>query len=121
MTEKTQPKKRGRPPFQPTEEERQQVTRMAVAGITHEQIALCVRNGIDADTLKKHFKQELATSKIKAIANLAGNLYQRAMAGDTTSSIFYLKTQGGWKETTRNEVTGADGGPVVLWGGKPDD
>lgn len=107
MTDKT-PKKRkvGRPAFEATDEEREQVTRMAIAGITHEQMALCIRNGIDADTLKKHFKEELATSKTKAIANLAGNLYQRAMEGGTAESIFYLKTQGGWKETQVNEHAG---------------
>ena len=37
--------------------------------------------------------------KAKAIAHVANGLLQRARAGDTTSSIFYLKTQAGWRET----------------------
>lgn len=38
--------------------------------------------------------------KAKAIAHVANGLLQRARAGCTTSSIFYLKTQAGWRETT---------------------
>jgi hypothetical protein len=51
--------------------------------------------------------------KAKAIAHVANGLLQKARAGDTTSAIFYLKTQAGWRETDRIEHTGADGGPVT--------
>jgi hypothetical protein len=37
--------------------------------------------------------------KAKAIAHVAHGLLQKARAGDTTSAIFYLKTQAGWRET----------------------
>ncbi|PWE30003.1 hypothetical protein DDZ14_16320 [Maritimibacter sp. 55A14] len=37
--------------------------------------------------------------KAKAIAHVANGLLQKARAGDTTSTIFYLKTQAGWWET----------------------
>ncbi len=36
--------------------------------------------------------------KAKAIASVASNLVNKARNGDTTASIFYLKTQAGWKE-----------------------
>ena len=39
---------------------------------------------------------------------------QKALAGDTTSAIFFLKTQARWRETERHEITGADGGPLEL-------
>ena len=39
--------------------------------------------------------------KAKAIAHVARGLLQRARDGDTVSSIFYLKTQAGWRETDR--------------------
>lgn len=37
--------------------------------------------------------------KAKAIGKVAQGLLQKALAGDTTSSIFYLKTQARWRET----------------------
>lgn len=42
--------------------------------------------------------------KAKAIAHVANGLLQKARAGDTTSAIFYLKTQAGWRETMAPEV-----------------
>ena len=44
--------------------------------------------------------------KAKAIAHVARGLLQKARAGDTVSSIFFLKTQAGWRETDRLEHAG---------------
>lgn len=41
--------------------------------------------------------------KAKAIAHVANGLLQKARSGCTTSSIFYLKTQAGWRETANIE------------------
>ncbi len=51
--------------------------------------------------------------KARAIGAIAQSLIQKARGGDTTSMIFYLKTQAGWRETDRLEHTGAEGGPVT--------
>ena len=53
--------------------------------------AICDR---DADVLERYER-----GKAKAIAHVANGLLQKARSGCTTSSIFYLKTQGGWRET----------------------
>lgn len=50
--------------------------------------------------------------KAKAIANIASNLMSQAQQGNTAASMFYLKTQAGWKETDRKEITGVDGNPI---------
>ena len=56
--------------------------------------------------------------KSKAIGNVAKNLIAQAQAGNVSAAIFYLKTQAGWKETQVNEITGADGQPILVkWGG----
>lgn len=102
--------KGGRPPFVPTEDETKLVGSMAAVGITHEQIALVIRDGIDADTLKKHFKDVLRTSKVKAHAKIGAEIYTRAIQGDTTLLIFYAKTQMGWKEGIDLNLSGEVGG-----------
>lgn len=38
--------------------------------------------------------------KARAVGAIAQSLIAKARAGDTTSMIFYLKTQAGWRETT---------------------
>jgi len=52
--------------------------------------------------------------KSKAIGNVAKNLISQAQAGNVSAAIFYLKTQAGWKETQVNEITGADGQPLIV-------
>lgn len=52
--------------------------------------------------------------KAKAIGTVAQGLLQKARDGDTTSAIFYLKTQAGWRETQKLEHSGPDGIPLNL-------
>ncbi len=61
----------------------------------------------DADVSERYKR-----GKAKAIGAIAQSLIAKARAGDTTSMIFYLKTQGGWPETQAIEHSGPDGGPV---------
>jgi hypothetical protein len=95
--------------FVPTDEERKQVEAMAGYGVPHEQIACIIREGIDADTLKKHFKKELSQGKAKASAKIGQTLFQKATTGDTTAAIFWAKTQMGWSEKNALELTSPDG------------
>lgn len=103
--------------FRPTPEERKQVEAMAGYGVPHEQIATLIgEDGIDADTLKKHFRKELAQGKAKANAKVGQTLFQKATAGDTTAAIWWSKTQMGWKDTQAHEISGPDGSAVkVQW------
>lgn len=57
--------------------------------------AICAR---DPEVLERYKR-----GKAKAIAHVANGLLQKARNGCTTSSIFYLKTQAGWRETERIE------------------
>jgi len=92
---------RTKPSFKPTDDERKLVEQMSAVGIPHESIALVLRDGIDDKTLRKHFRRELDTAKIKANAKIGGGLFNKAMAGDTASLIFWAKTQMGWSETVK--------------------
>jgi|TARA_R110000851_G_scaffold329748_1_gene501933 hypothetical protein len=98
--------KRGPPTFKPTDEERDLVEQMCKVGIPQESICRVIRDGIDDKTLRKHFRRELDTSKIKANVAVAGALYNKAVNGDTGAQIFWAKTQMGWKEKSEIEHSG---------------
>jgi hypothetical protein len=102
----------GRPAFVPTDAERKQVEALSGYGLPLEQIAVLVREGIDADTLRKHFATELVSGKAKANGQVGKTLFQKVMAGDTTAAIWWSKTQMRWAETQKHELTGADGAPL---------
>ena len=46
--------------------------------------------------------------RARAVGSIAQSLVTKARAGDTTPVIFFLKTQGGWRETLEVETREAD-------------
>lgn len=102
----------GRSTFKPTEDQKDLVMQLAAFGLRHTDIALFIKNSngqsISEPTLLKNFKDELDTGKLKANVRVAQTLYKKAINGDTTSIIFWLKSQAGWKDQ-RVELTGKDG------------
>jgi hypothetical protein len=91
----------GRPKYQPDAKARAQVEAMAAYGAPQEDIARVV--GVDAKTLRKHFREELDTGHVKANARVAESLFRKACADGpnaVTAAIFWLKTRAGWKETS---------------------
>ena len=53
------------------------------------------------DEIAERYKK----GKARAIGAIAQTLISKARAGDTTSMIFYLKTQAGWRETAGLQVS----------------
>jgi len=102
----------GRPAFEPTDAERKQVQSLSGVGLPIEQIAVLVRDGIDTDTLRKHFAAELVSGKATANEQVGQTLFQKAIGGDTTAMIWWSKTQMRWSEVQKHELTGADGVPL---------
>jgi hypothetical protein len=99
-------KNSGRKPYEFTQEDRDRVEKMAGVGVGQKQIAALINDGIDEDTLVKHFGKELQQGRAKAHAKVGGKLFQKCMDGDTTSIIFYCKTQMGMREIQSIEHTG---------------
>ena len=99
----------GRQAFTPTKDERSRVEAMSGYGVPIEQIAVLIRDGIDTDTLRKHFHTELQAGKAKANAKIGQTLFQKAVGGDTTAMIWWSKTQMKWAETQKVEHTSPDG------------
>ena len=95
---------------QPDEQSRQLVSDLAVAGIPQERIGRIL--GMTAKTLRKHYRDELDTALDTVIGKVASTLVGKALRGDTTSMIFFLKVRGGehWKE---NKDSGLDAAEVA--------
>jgi hypothetical protein len=80
--------------------QRRQVEAMAAFGVPELNIARVV--GIDAKTLRKHYREELDTGQTKATAKVAESLFRKATSEgpqSVTAAIFWLKTRGGWRES----------------------
>tara|TARA_R100000963_G_C4625403_1_gene91766 strand:+ start:386 stop:763 length:378 start_codon:yes stop_codon:yes gene_type:complete len=90
-----------------TEEQRNMVRQLSGYGITQDQI--CSLLDISRNTLTKYCSPELHIGKAQANAKVAANLFKQATEGNNiTASIFWLKCQAGWKDTSTIEVINAE-------------
>lgn len=96
--------------YVPDDKSRRFVEMMTACGIPQKEI--CSVLSISLDTLQKHYREQLDTGVPKANAQVAQTLYKRALAGDVSCMIFWLKTRAGWRDVSRTEISGPDGGPV---------
>ena len=102
----------GRPAFEPTEAQRENVANMVACGITQEQIALFL--DIDVKTLCKHFRREIDTAATVANAKVGKSLFVKAVSGDVGAMVWWTKTRMGWKEKQGVEHSGPDGVPLQI-------
>jgi len=90
-----------------TDEQTAQVQKLA-AVMTQEQIADFM--GISDRTLRRRMREDenvlsaYARGRAQAIATVAASLLKQAQSGELRAMEFYLKTQAGWKETSRHEI-----------------
>lgn len=113
-------KRNGRPPHIPTDQLRGLVKWLRIAGYREDKVAEAM--GLDAKTLRKHYRDELDNAKAQTDAMVTNGLVLNAIGGpkgawekvNITAAIFYAKTQMGWKETTAFEHAGKDGAPIKI-------
>jgi hypothetical protein len=86
----------GTPAHVPTDETRHLVKTWAQVGTT--QLVIARELGINELTLQKYYRDELSEATARGVATVASSLYAKAIAGDTTAMIFFLKTRGRWRE-----------------------
>lgn len=86
MTEETDdqaPRRRGRPAFKPTAAMRRTVEQMKFCGESENTIARAL--GIDPDTLRKHFVDELANGHAHQRQEVIGMLFTSAKNGNVSA------------------------------------
>jgi hypothetical protein len=94
-------------PHDPSKSTKNQVSTMVMAGIRQDVIADIL--DIDAKTLRKYYRKELDTAKSKVITTVASKLYDQCLGGNVPAMVFFLKTQGGWRDSTNINHTSEDG------------
>ena len=92
-----------RPPFHPTDEQRQKVRMFAGLGIPQQDIAKALQ--VAPHTLRKHFRHELDCGSIEANAHVANALFKMAKSGKhPAATIFWMKTRCGWRERPSSDT-----------------
>ena len=102
--------KKGRPSFEVTDEVIAKAEKLAAQGLTLEQIALTL--GICYQTLNEKrkefsdFSEAIKRGQAKGIAQVTNKLYGKAIEGDNTAMIFYLKNRdpANWKDRVDSNI-----------------
>lgn len=81
---------RGRPKFAPTARMREDVAIWKAGGMSDEDIARVL--GIDCDTMKKHFVEELATHWAQKVAKVISARFRAAIKGNVSAQTKFLET-----------------------------
>src|SRR5882757_878339 len=111
-----------RPVWTPTDAQRRQAETMAAYGIPEADIARVL--GVSKPTLRKHCGTELDTGATRANSKIADFLFYGICGGTgkpafkderarVTAAIFWMKTRGGWSETSTHKHTGAANGDPI--------
>lgn len=97
-----------------TPDVRARVAEYAGLGLTWSQISGVLK--VPERTLQRYCQQDYNDGKAQKGAIAVAKLWQLVESGHPASVFFFLKTQMGWKETSKNELSGPDGKPIQTEG-----
>ena len=128
----TEKKRIGKPPFEPTAEDRAKVEALVAYGINLRDICLEVinprtENPISVNTLQKAFAAEIQRGRPRYQARVTQSLYEKALSKDHPQShicaMFILKCQFGWRQESKvvHDVDGDTGVIIAPARIKPED
>lgn len=105
--------RKGSPPHKPTDKTRAEVSALVSFGVTQDEIARYL--DIDKTCLRRHYREEIDKAAIRANAQVARVLFEKAtIERDTASVFFWLKTRARWREVHKHEVSGENGKPIEI-------
>jgi hypothetical protein len=84
----------GRPPFEPTDKQREHVETLTGLMVPQETVARII--GIDKKTLRKYFRAELDNGAENTVANLKSVIYAAADKGSLRAASYLLDRMGAW-------------------------
>lgn len=108
------------PAHKPTEADHSKVRILVSMGLTHKQIAEVMQ--ISHVTLKKYYDTDLKHGATLLNAAIAGNIARQAMKDDFRSysfASFWAKARMGWQDRSSVELTGPNGGAVIIYDDMP--
>jgi len=105
----------------PTPHSRNTVRDLVSFGVSRKAIAAYLK--IQTTTLNKNYPDELDSGLVHSNMMVAKKLYEKALEGDTTCMLFWLKTRGRWVEPEKAQVKPAQDSILEMLqgmrGGKP--
>lgn len=97
----------GTPPYVPNSADRRRAYMLAAGGYPVEKIAeVTGTEGISVPTLYRYYGDILKRASSSTNAKVIRALFNKAIAGDTTAIIFWLKTRAGFKDNTNLQING---------------
>jgi hypothetical protein len=101
-------KGRGRPPFEPSEDDRKLVKALTAYGIPQFEIARLIHCSVN--TLHTYFQYEIETATAEANGKVAQTLFNIATKSQgkeaVTACIFWLKCRAGWRDVDTSHLVG---------------
>jgi len=95
-------KRRGRPEYAPTDEDREKVQVLRAQGMSQEAIAAAL--DIHHETLRKHFSVELEVAVAKKTADVMMARYRSAMGGSVPAQNKFLEMAGAVPQPPRKSA-----------------
>jgi len=104
--------KMGRPPWNPTAKQREDIKKLAAIGTPEEYIAEIM--DVNFETLKKHCQTELTKGKIEGGVRALNSRAKQIDKGNMAAIKHYLAVTHGIIERQSVENTGENGGPLIV-------
>ena len=115
----------GRPQIKITKKLCQKAEKLSAKGLTMSQIASVLNMGestlYEKQAQYPEFSESIKRGRNKGIEQITNTLFQKAVEGDNTSMIFYLKNVAGWKDKVETQHTGEQMNVNVNIAGKYDE